>query len=77
MFASTADETERDVVAVFQLKRGAEYSVERMTRAMVSGVHYDKPICQSVLAAKRFPALLRKTHRVVVGPRWNDCHPLR
>lgn len=57
LLASASDKTEHNVFTSLQLQRSAKQCVERVTGTVVPGIHHDKPIAQSVLAAKRVPAL--------------------
>ena len=77
LLGSPTNKTENDLIAIFQLACSAEQRVERMTRTMIPGIHHDKPITQSVFAAKRFPTLNRKLNRIVMRPRRNHRHSPR
>ena len=65
MFAAAADKTEDDVSTGPQFERGVEQRIEWMTRAVIARVHHDKAIDQSMLFAKCFPALARKTNNII------------
>src|SRR6266481_5666437 len=70
--AAAAYETKYDVVTPTQFRCRIEDCVQRMTRAVVSGVHHYKLFGKIVTPAERFPALFVKMSRIVVRPRRND-----
>src|SRR6266478_6092366 len=59
---AAAHETECDIVAPTQFRCRIEDCVQRMTRAVVSGIHPHKLAREVVTPAERFPALSVKAH---------------
>src|SRR5260370_493568 len=58
LFAAAADKTEGHLFAPYQSGGGFEQRIQRMTRAVVAGVHDHKFVLKTVLTTKGFPSLL-------------------
>jgi hypothetical protein len=56
LLATTAGETKHDLRSRFERSSRAQQSVEWMTRAVVTRIHHDELVRQTMCAAKRFPA---------------------
>src|SRR6266566_4660651 len=75
--AAPADKTEHDTRIRSQHPRSLEQRVQRVTRAVVSGIHHYILAFQPMASAEMGTPSGIEAHRLIVRPGWNDRNGVR